>query len=473
MQRNPREMKELVNGKYFKFGVVAVLYLLWVIWVGNFWLLLGVPIVFDIYVSKKVNWAFWKKRNGKNNAIIEWLDALIFAVIAVTLINIFLFQNYRIPTPSMEKTLLVGDHLAVSKVAYGPRMPNTPLAFPFTQHTLPLTGGKGKLWSDLVHWKYKRLKGFGHVKNNDIVVFNFPAGDTVCLEMQAISYYQILRDRMEMLTAEDIRANRTLKGKDEYYAQARQMVWNEFTVIYRPVDRRDNYVKRCVGISGDTIYIKGGELFVNGQAAKVHQTQQTSYYVRTNGTRINPKAFERMNVSKSDQSLMLSGTVYRVPLTQSNAEMISGFANVTGVEADYRRAGEYSTAVFPHDQQYRWNEDNFGPLWIPKKGTTVKLDMKNISLYSSIIEIYEENDLKIEGNLISINGEPADSYTFKMDYYWMMGDNRHDSADSRFWGFVPEDHIVGRPVVVWLSINKEAQGLRKIRFNRFFKGAKR
>ena len=473
MQRNPREMKELVNSKYFKFGVVAVLYLLWVIWIGNFWLLLGLPIVFDIYVSKKVNWAFWKKRNGKNNAVIEWLDALIFAVIAVTLINIFLFQNYRIPTPSMEKTLLVGDHLAVSKVAYGPRLPNTPIAFPFTQHTLPLTGGKGKSWSDLVHWKYKRLKGFGHVKNNDIVVFNFPAGDTVCLEMQARSYYQILRERMEMLSAEDIRANRTLKGKDEYYAQARQMVWNEYTVIYRPVDRRDNYVKRCVGISGDTIYIKGGELFVNGQAAKVHKTQQTSYYVRTNGTRINPKAFERMNVSKSDQSLMLSGTVYSVPLTKDNSELITGFANVTGVEADYKRSGEYYSAVFPHDQQYRWNEDNFGPLWIPKKGATVKLDMKNISLYSSIIDIYEENDLKIEGNLISINGEPADSYTFKMDYYWMMGDNRHDSADSRFWGFVPEDHIVGRPVVVWLSINKEAQGLRKIRFNRFFKGAKR
>lgn len=466
-------MKELVNSKYFRFGVVAVLFILWVIWIGNFWLLLGLPIVFDIYVSKKVNWAFWKKRSGKNNAVIEWLDALIFAVIAVTLINIFLFQNYRIPTPSMEKTLLVGDHLAVSKVAYGPRMPNTPLAFPFTQHTLPLTGGKGKSWSDLVHWKYKRLKGFGHVKNNDIVVFNFPAGDTVCLEMQAISYYEILRESMEKLTAEDIRANRPLKGRDEYYALARQMVWNEFTVIYRPVDRRDNYVKRCVGIAGDTLLIRAGELFINGQAAKVHQTQQTSYYVRTNGSRINPKAFERMNVSKSDQSLMLSGTVYRVPLTDNNAKLISGFANVTGVEADYRRPGEYSPAIFPHDQQYRWNEDNFGPLWIPKKGTTVKLDMTNISLYTSIIEIYEENTLKIEGNLIYINGKPAESYTFKMDYYWMMGDNRHDSADSRFWGFVPEDHIVGRPVVVWLSIDKEAQGFRKIRFNRFFKGAKR
>jgi len=466
-------MKELLHSKYFKFGVAAVLFILWVIWIGNFWLLLGLPIVFDIYVSKKVNWAFWKKRNGKNSTVIEWLDALIFAVIAVTLINIFLFQNYRIPTPSMEKTLLVGDHLAVSKVAYGPRMPNTPIAFPFTQHTMPFTGGKGKSWSDLVHWKYKRLKGFGHVKNDDIVVFNFPAGDTVCLEQQAISYYEILREQMEMFTAEDIRAGRALKSREEYYARARQMVWNEYTVIYRPVDRRDNYVKRCVGIPGDTIRISGGKLFVNNTVAKVHDTQQTSYYVRTNGTRINPKAFERMDISKSDQSLMLSGTVYKLPLTAENAQTISGFANVTGIEADYNRPGEYTPAVFPHDPQYRWNQDNFGPLWIPKKGTTVKIDMTNISLYTSVIDIYEENDLEIRDSLILINSKPADSYTFKMDYYWMMGDNRHGSSDSRYWGFVPEDHIVGRPVIVWLSIDKEADGFRKIRFNRFFKGARR
>ena len=466
-------MKELLRNKFFKFGIAGVLYLLWVIWVGNFWLLLGLPIVFDIYVSKKVNWAFWKKRHGKNHVVIEWLDALIFAVIAVTLINIFLFQNYRIPTPSMEKTLLVGDHLAVSKVAYGPRMPNTPLAFPFTQHTMPFTGGKGKSWSDLIHWKYKRLKGFGHVKNNDIVVFNFPAGDTVCLEQQAISYYEIVRERNETLTAEDIRAGRPLKSKDEYYSVARQMIWNEYTVIYRPVDRRDNYVKRCVGIPGDTVLIKGGKLFINGHENAEFETQQTSYYVRTNGTRINPKAFERMGVSKSDQSLMLSGTVYRLPLTKENAKTISGFANVTGIEANYHRPGEYLASVFPHDPAYRWNEDYFGPLWIPKKGTTVKLDMTNINFYTSIIDIYEENDLEIRDTVIYINGKPADSYTFKMDYYWMMGDNRHDSADSRFWGFVPEDHIVGRPVRVWLSIDKEAQGFKKIRFNRFFKAAKR
>jgi signal peptidase I len=324
-----------------------------------------------------------------------------------------------------------------------------------------------------VHWKYKRLKGFGHVKNNDIVVFNFPAGDTVCIENQAVSYYELVRERAEMITAEDIRANRKLKSKEEYNAMAREMIWNEYTVIYRPVDRRDNYVKRCVAVPGDTVTISEGKLFINSIAAPTYETQQTSYYVRTNGTRINPKAFERMGIAKSDQSLTLSGTVYRLPLTRKNAELISGFANVTGIEADYKRPGEYASYIFPHDPQYRWNEDNFGPLWIPAKGTSVKLDMTNISLYSSIIDIYEENDLEIRDSLIYINGEPADSYTFKMDYYWMMGDNRHDSLDSRFWGFVPEDHIEGRPIFVWLSIDKEATGLKKIRFKRFFKGARR
>ncbi|MCK7534895.1 MAG: S26 family signal peptidase [Marinilabiliales bacterium] len=205
------------------------------------------------------------------------------------------------------------------------------------------------------------------MKNNDVVVFNFPAGDTVCLENQVVSYYEIVRERAEMMTAEDIRGNRKLKTKEEYNTLARQMVWDEYTVIYRPVDRRDNYVKRCVAIPGDSLQIKRGQLFVNGKAVEEYETQQTSYYVRTNGTRINPKAFERMDISKSDQSMMLSGTVYKLPLTKENARVISGFANVTGIEADYMRPGEYASYIFPHDPQYRWNEDNFGPLWMPKK----------------------------------------------------------------------------------------------------------
>lgn len=458
-------MLEFLGRKHVRFAIAAIIYLLIVIWIGSYWLLLGLPVLYDVYVTEKVNWTFWKKRTVKNSAIIEWLDALIFAVVAVTLINIFLFQNYRIPTGSMEKSLLIGDHLFVSKMAYGPRMPNTPIAFPFTQHTMPLTGGKS--WSDLVHWDYNRLAGFGHVKNNDPIVFNFPAGDTVVLEEQETSYYEIVRRRARELRDMDSYGNPRTGVWEDYIPMARKEVWSRYNIIYRPVDRRDNYVKRCIGLPGDTIRIRGGVVFVNGRELTENETQQTTYYVTTNGTTINPKAFERLNISRADQT-MSSGSSYILPLTRSNAATISKFSNVKEVTPILARAGEYQPDIFPYNPFFRWNEDNFGPLWIPQKGVTVKIDTTNLCLYERIIDVYENNDLRVDGGVIYINGVPSPTYTFQMDYYWMMGDNRHNSADSRYWGFVPEDHIVGKPKFVWLSLDKEASGLRKIRLKRMF-----
>jgi signal peptidase I len=458
-------MNEIFSSKYFRFGIAAFIYILIVIWIGNFWLVLGLGVIFDMYVTEKVNWTFWKKRHGRNNAFIEWLDALIFAVIAVTLINIFLFQNYRIPTPSMEKSLLVGDHLFVSKLAYGPRMPNTPIAFPFTQHTMPITNSKS--WSNLVIWPYKRLAGGGKVKNNDPIVFNFPAGDTVVLDEQATSYYEIVRRTARDFKSRDVYTGSTVKPEEFYLQMARREIWGQNEMIYRPVDRRDNYVKRCVGIPGDTVTIKKGVLYVNGKEVPDNTTQQTTYVVGTNGTTINPKAFERLSISRADQS-MLSGSAYLLPLTKANAETISKFTNVSEVSAVLAREGEWAPHIFPHNPAYKWNEDNYGPLWLPAKGSTVQLDTTNICIYDRIIDVYEDNDLKVENGTIYINGTPATSYTFKMGYYWMMGDNRHNSADSRYWGFVPEDHIVGKPKFIWLSIDKEATGLKKIRWNRMF-----
>jgi signal peptidase I len=460
-------MNELFTKRNIRFAVAAILYILVVIWIGNFWLLIGLGVIYDLYISEKVNWTFWKKRDGKNSAFIEWLDALIFAVIAVSLINIFLFQNYRIPTPSMEKSLLVGDHLFVSKLAYGPRMPNTPIAFPFTQHTMPLT--KSKSWSNLIIWPYKRLAGGGKVKNNDPIVFNFPAGDTVVVEEQTTSYYEIVRRRAREM--KDMENGASSKPFNYYSQKARKEVWERYTVIYRPVDRRDNYVKRCIGIPGDTVTIRSGVLYVNGKIVADNGTQQTTYAVATNGTSINPKAFERLNISKSDQT-MLTGSTYVLPLTKPNAEAISRFTNVTEVSPLVTRAGEYAPHIFPYSRTYGWNEDNFGPIWIPVKGTTVKLDTTNLCLYERIIDVYEKNDLRVDGSIIYINKVPATSYTFKMNYYWMMGDNRHNSADSRYWGFVPEDHIVGKPKFIWLSLDKEAKGVKSIRWSRMFMSAK-
>ncbi len=451
--------------KYIRFGIVALIYILIVIWIGNFWFLLGLGIIYDIYVSEKVNWTFWKKRDGKNSSFIEWLDALIFAVIAVTLINIFLFQNYRIPTGSMEKSLLIGDHLFVSKLAYGPRMPNTPLAFPFTQNTMPIV--KGRSWSNIIHWPYKRLAGTGSVKNNDAIVFNFPAGDTVVLEETETSYYEIVRrTAREMMQRESYGSKNPLPPA-YYMNAARQEIRDRFNIVYRPVDRRDNYVKRCIGIPGDSLVIRKGVVYVNGKVVPANGTQQLNYVVATNGTTINPKAFERLGIYKSDQT-MISGSVYFLPLTKSNADAITKFTNVKEVLPDFDIEGTYSPVIFPHKITYKWNDDYFGPLWVPSKGSVVKLDTSNICLYERIIDVYENNDFRVEGNTIYINDKPADSYTFKMNYYFMMGDNRHNSADSRYWGFVPEDHVVGKPKFIWLSIDKESTGLKKIRFNRIF-----
>ncbi|PKP48490.1 MAG: signal peptidase I [Bacteroidetes bacterium HGW-Bacteroidetes-11] len=377
----------------------------------------------------------------------EWVDAIIFAVIAATIIRTFMIEAYTIPTSSMEKSLLVGDFLFVSKLSYGPKVPNTPLAFPFVHHTMPLSES-AKSYVEWIKLPYYRFPGTTSLKRNDVVVFNYPDGDTVALKVQNQSYYSLIRD------------------------YGRQRVWSDKLnfgdVVARPVDKRENYIKRCVAVAGDTLQIKNQIVYINGKPSEFPENSQFKYLVRTDGSKINPKALEKLDII--EDILMTGPDEMMLTLTSESAEKIKGFINVKEVKQIIQPQGFWQPYIFPFDSAYAWNFDNYGPLVIPKAGVTVELNVKNIVLYSRIIKNYENNSLEIIGDKIIINGTPSTTYTFKMDYYWMMGDNRHNSADSRFWGFVPYDHIVGKAVFVWLSLdnNKPLFG-GKIRFNKLFR----
>ena len=461
-------LKEIIKNKYFKFSVAALIYILWVIWIKNYWFLFGLAIIVDVHLTKFVKWAFWKKKteSKQKNAVIEWVDALIFAVIAATLIRMFLIEAYTIPTSSMEKTLLVGDYLFVSKVSYGPKLPNTPISFPFAHHTLPLTKST-KSYVEWIKRPYKRIAGFGDVKRDDIVVFNFPAGDTVVVEMQEQDYYSIIRQYADQLKNKDIQMGNPIKPFDNYKATARKYIWDQFTMTVRPVDKRENYIKRCVAIPGDSLKIIHGQVYVNGEEQQHFEHMQYDYFVKTNGKQINSKYFERLNIAVDDRRYISSSSLYELPLTKENVENLNDFTAVSAVSKyENTNINMANISIFPFDARYPWTEDNFGPLYIPEKGNTIDLTLDNLPLYKRIIETYEGNKLELKGADIYINDEIATTYTFKMDYYFMMGDNRHNSADSRYWGFVPEDHIVGKAVFIWLSLDKDKSFLSKIRWNR-------
>ncbi len=459
-------MRDILRNKWFKFGVVIVVYLLWVYWVGNWWLLLLVPVIFDIYITKKVHWAFWKKKGVKKQTkIVEWTDALIFAVVAATLIRMFFFEAYTIPTSSMEKSMLVGDYLFVSKVAYGPKLPNTPLAVPFTHHTLPFTQ-KTKAYSEAIKWPYKRIAGTTTVKRNDIVVFNFPAGDTVVVGLDNPDYYSQIRSNARGYHQSE--ASRGIEmSQKEAEKQIRKLMWERFDIVSRPVDKRENYIKRGVGMPGDMLELKEGQLYVNGTMVDNPENLQYDYIVRTNGTPLNKMKLQELGIAYDDMG-MISASEYYFPLTKEMVEKLQKFPNVTAVTRSL--ATGIDPDIFPFSpENYPWNVDNFGPLYVPKKGDKVELNMKTLPLYERIIEAYEGNKLEVKDSVIYVNGQQVDSYTFNMDYYWMMGDNRHRSADSRYWGFVPEDHIVGKAYFIWLSLDKDKSFLSKIRWNRMFR----
>ena len=413
-----------------------------------------------------------------------WIDAIVFALIAVYFINTFFFQNYQIPTSSLEKSLLVGDFLFVSKMSYGPRSPMTPLSFPLAQHTMPVVGGKSYI--DKPQWKYKRLKGFGDVKRNDIVVFNFPTGDTVATNMESVDYY--------VLSAYNPNGSEGVKSDKRRYGE----------IVYRPVDRRENYVKRCIGLPGETIELKDDVVYIDGELLPNPKMTQHNYMIQTDGTDISSKLFSELGINKDDYSndgmagqrtqdlanadslsmvqlgLKINGDkkgklYYSIPMTDEMVSEMKAKPFVWSIVKETEPKG--SGLYYPLDYQQDWTRDSFGPLWIPKKGATINFDTDTeykVAAYNRCIKNYEGNDFEYRNGKVFINGEETNSYTFTMDYYFMMGDNRHNSADSRVWGFVPEDHVVGKPLLIWLSLEKDKGWFSgKIRWNRLFRSAKK
>lgn len=467
-------MIKATRTQWIKFAIVLVLYFAFLIWVKSWLGLVVVPFIFDAYITKKIPWTWWKKSKNRNVVtVMGWVDAIVFALVAVYFVNLYFFQNYVIPSSSLEKSLLTGDYLFVSKLSYGPRVPQTPLHMPLAQHTLPIFNSKSYL--EHPQWDYKRVKGTGTVQLNDIVVFNFPAGDTVALGVPAEDIYRLsYQAGKELAKPVDLSAM-TLEQQrvvyDYYYQLGRQYIdenpRNFGKVISRPVDRRENYVKRCVGMPGQTLEIKDRIVYLDGKPNKEPDNVQYRYLVKTLRPIPDDLAHE-LGISKEDMLYYYpDASTYNMPLTEkAKAGLLARKDIVSSIE--YAPADD-AGGLYPVNMYKNWTTDNYGPIWIPKKGETVKLTLENLPVYERPIRVYESNDLSVKEGKIYINGKETNEYTFKMDYYWMMGDNRHNSADSRFWGFVPEDHVVGKPIFIWLSLDPDRGWFDgKVRWNRLF-----
>lgn len=452
------------TSRWIRFAIVCAIFIGWVAWLGSWWVLIFLPLLFDIYITGYIPFTWWK--NSKNAAvrtIMSWVDAIVYALILVYFVFAYVGQNYEIPSSSLEKTLLVGDYLWVNKMAYGPRVPMTPVHFPLVQNTLPIVNTKSYLENP--QWKYHRLKGLGKVETGDIVVFNFPAGDTVALKMQNPDYYTLIK----------------------YFGRDAVNTYKEKfgEVIYRPVDRRENYVKRAVGLPGEWLSIKDGEIYINDSLQKMPENAQFNFYFQAKHP-LTERIWEELGIAVDDrnevgitsddiESLRTLGftvnadgsvpPIYVSPLSHAMYENLLNHPSIGRVMKMTAPSGEF---LFPDLISNNWTRSDYGPVWIPRKGATLHITPENWPMYERVIRNYEgHTDSYVKDGKVYVDGKETQYYTFAMDYYFMMGDNRDNSLDSRYWGFVPEDHIVGKPMKVLISFDKD-KGLFNggIRWNR-------
>ena len=433
--------------RYIGFSLAVITWSLIMIWIHLWYPLLLNLILIDIFLTRKVDWTL--RKYGLPRLLqsgIEWIFVIMVAIVLSFMVKVLFVEAYKIPTPSMEETLLAGDYIFVSKLAFGPKLPNTPLAIPFYHNQLP--SGK-KSYSERIKMPYKRLWGFSEVKRNDIIVFNFPEGDTMVVQYPGQNYYSLVRQ------------------------YGREYIQLEFDIITHPVDKRENYVKRCIGLPGDTIQLIEGEIFVNGRISTPLPQQKFKYYVTTTGEPLPDHLLDSLKIPKSSVTYNRANSLHVIFLTKENIDKLRSYPAVRSMKRFVEPMLSFQNQeIFPHDENYRWTGDNFGPVRVPAKDDTIYLTQWNLPLYKRIIDVYESNDLKISGEEILLNGESVTQYIIRMNYFFVLGDNRHNSADSRYWGFVPEDHLLGKAVTVWLSIEPERTVIEGLRKERIFSSIK-